>query len=694
MRLDAPLPAGRPSRLKARGAYVITGGAGGIEIELARLLGTLQARVALIGRTAMPERDAWDALLVDEAATPRAHAIRAAREIEAAGGIVRFVAADVTDRAALAAALEAVREAFGGIDGVFHGAGVIADAPLSAKSLAEARAVMAPKVDGGRLLAEMLPAGTVDLFAVFSSSSVQIAPAGQVDYVAANAYLEALAGSRPDGLAIEWGVWRDVGMAARAYGRAAAAPAGAHPLLGLREDGGDGSARFQTAVDPASLWVLTDHHVGGVAVLPGTAYFELLRAAVAEVAGTESVTIEGLNFSAPMAFDDGAPRVIRTSLRPADGGYEAVVESAVSAEAEFVEHARALLRPAADAAVPKELAGIRGLPAGDVRGHPGAKSLIQFGPRWQVLDEIRLGDGTATAEAVLPAAFAGDVGTWAAHPALVDMAATIGLNLLPESHSDQGLYAPMSVERVRLLAPLTPTVVSRARLVDHQPERLVRFDCLLEAPDGRPLMVLEGLDMRFVRADALAHTAASGSVTEQMLARGITAADAPEVFARTLSTSAARVLVSSIPVAMIRARIAHEMRATARPARARGDGDEGPVRFANPVEEKVAGFFAALLGGDTMRPEDDFFQVGGHSLLSVRLFARIRQELGVNLPMSTLFRASTVRALAARILGGAPGSPRPPRIRRRPRPRRWLPRARRCTRPRPPRASARSSRRS
>ena len=243
-----------------------------------------------------------------------------------------------------------------------------------------------------------------------------------------------------------------------------------------------------------------------------------------------------------MAFDDGAPRHVRTSLTPlGDGGFEIVVESAPSAEAEAVEHARAVVRPAIDSGVPDGLDAIRHLSAGRAHGHPGAKSLIEFGPHWKVLGEIRLGEGTATTEAVLPAAFAADLDTWAAHPGLVDMAATIGLNLLPESRSEQGLYAPMSVERVRVLAPMTRTVVSRVRLVDHQPERLVRFDCLLEAPDGRPLMVLEGLDMRFVPADALAHTqGASGSLTEQMLARGILAADAPEVFARNCRGRSAR----------------------------------------------------------------------------------------------------------------------------------------------------------
>ena len=101
--------------------------------------------------------------------------------------------------------------------------------------------------------------------------------------------MEALAGSRPDGLAIAWGIWRDIGMAVRAYGRGATAASEIHPLLGQREDVTDGTVRFAAEFDPTSLWILTDHHVGGVAVLPGTAYIEIMRAAYANAAGPGAI---------------------------------------------------------------------------------------------------------------------------------------------------------------------------------------------------------------------------------------------------------------------------------------------------------------------------------------------------------------------------------------------------------------------
>ena len=49
---------------------------------------------------------------------------------------------------------------------------------------------------------------------------------------------------------------------------------------------------------------------------------------------------------------------------------------------------------------------------------------------------------------------------------------------------------------------------------------------------------------------------------------------------------------------------------------------------------------------------DDFFDIGGHSLLAVQLFARIRSDLRVDLPLATLFRAPTVEQLAVTISAG------------------------------------------
>ncbi len=77
-----------------------------------------------------------------------------------------------------------------------------------------------------------------------------------------------------------------------------------------------------------------------------------------------------------------------------------------------------------------------------------------------------------------------------------------------------------------------------------------------------------------------------------------------------------------------------------------------------PVQETVAAVFADVLGLDRVGVDDDFFDLGGNSLIATRVVARIGAALGATVPVRALFEASTVEALAARVESHTGGTAR------------------------------------
>lgn len=217
VRRDAPLA----QRLRKGGVYLITGGLGGIGLALARhLAARWQARLVLLARSACPARADWERLCASNEQPQKLRAtLRQLIELEALGAELLVLQADVTDAPALHAAVRQARERFGAVHGVIHAAGQAGGGLIAHKTRSAVQSVFAPKLEGTRALMEATAHEPLDFMLLCSSLSAIAGGFGQVDYGAANAFLDALAAEASrDGerfvLSVNWDAWREIGMAA------------------------------------------------------------------------------------------------------------------------------------------------------------------------------------------------------------------------------------------------------------------------------------------------------------------------------------------------------------------------------------------------------------------------------------------------------------------------------------------------
>ena len=191
-------------RFRPRATYLITGGLGGLGLLLARWAVEQGARhLVLLGRRG-----------------PKASAQETLDELRAAGAEIAVRSVDMTRREQLAQVLSEIEGAMPALAGVIHSAAVLDDGVLTRQSWERFERVLAPKVEGAWNLHELTQGLALDFFVLFSSAASITGSAGQSNYSAANAFLDALAHyRRAQGLPAQcfnWGAWSEVGAAADA----------------------------------------------------------------------------------------------------------------------------------------------------------------------------------------------------------------------------------------------------------------------------------------------------------------------------------------------------------------------------------------------------------------------------------------------------------------------------------------------
>ncbi|AXG81636.1 type I polyketide synthase [Streptomyces paludis] len=398
---------------------VVTGGGRGITAacvtELAR---RHRPGLLLLGRTAPEDEPAW-AQGVEEGAlkaaaaaelkasgekpTPKrveqlARAVVGAREIRgtladlrAAGSTAEYLAVDITDPAATAAALAPYRER---VTGLVHGAGVLADQLIANKKASEIERVFAPKLAGLRVVSGALDADRLRHLVLFSSVAGFFGNRGQSDYAMANEVLNAWASSwklrHPAArvTSLNWGAW-DSGMVspeikavfrergitlipvetgARLFteqfdtGRAADVVTVLGPTTPLSEPErpAPGTITVERTLDGLTGHPLvTDHVIGDAPVLPAVVALGWAIGAVERAHGAEVRQIRDFDVHKGIVLDAGRPDRLALTMTPADGTVQVAIRS-TDGKGAVCPHYAAVAVPGT---APATAAPVTGLPA-------------------------------------------------------------------------------------------------------------------------------------------------------------------------------------------------------------------------------------------------------------------------------------------------------------------------------------------
>lgn len=663
--------------LRPSGHYLMTGGLGGIALTLALTLAQEQKLIfSLMSRSPFPDQDQWDEWLdKNPEENTISKKIKTLQVIQQLGSEVFVVQGDIADRQQAMTAMSNAEKHYGEINGVIHAAGVPSGRAIQLKSQAQCEEVFSAKVDGTKILKQYFADKSLDFVCLCSSITSFLGGFGQIDYCAANAFLDACVTSDyfdnvEHVFSINWDAWKEVGMAFNAL-NAELTGTIIHPLLGTVTNESEHKSGFKARFSADDLWTLNEHKVMGIPTLPGTSYIEMARAAMQQMHKipaneTLKVQFDKVYFLAPMIVDFGQWAEVNTTLVKKNNVYEFSVTSQLFGTGEVIKHASAELSLSQPIDVKDEniLAQITADCSEQqinnmddlLNAEENADKAIECGDHWQVFSQINVGKNQGLARLSLPAEFKEETEHLGIHPALMDCATAF---LSPFIKQD--FYLPLFYKRIKYLRPLTAECYSHSRLVqeDEQQKGVLNFDINIYDNAGYLLMSIEGFSMRQASGLPQQKTANQDNESQTILAPkvvdGLTNEQAVAAFKKIIISDYQSVVVTKKDMN-------HEVLHTQDLNVAENDQEPGQrvmqsrpelvnayVPAKTETEKKLAVIWQNMLSIDKVGVLDDFFELQGDSLMLMQVHAQITEQFDKNIAIADLYNYPTIKALAASI---------------------------------------------
>lgn len=666
--------------LRDGGVYLITGGLGGIGLVLADFLAQKHGvKLVLTSRLGLPPREHWAERVnhPDEPESLRKR-IRQVMDLEEMGAEVMVIAADSADRAAMTAGIETVLRRYGRIHGVIHAAGSAGGGLMQFKTREMAEQVLAPKVEGTLLLEELLAGQQLDFLVLCSSMTSVLGGLGRVDYTAANAFFDVYAQKPWPGcrtVSINWDAWQEVGMAVdtNTVSRPVKVKSSVLEigkdidlfLLSKRYEETSSRTIYAEIFSAKTHWILDDHRVFNACVMPGVGYIEMVCQVLA--AEMPQLQIYELFFLNPMVLGNSHERELNLVLQKTAEGYDFQVKSRLYPDGtQWIEHclgkasADQRFEQRFDPAVIMERSEPVFTKESD--GPPETKvvGVMTFGPHWQVIEKTHGNASEAISLLRLPEVFTSDLNATVLHPTLLDMAVSYFSNNL-----GQGDFLPIGYKRLRIAGKLPSTVYSYCVFdssEDHKTKKVLTYDVFLLDESGKVLVAIEGFSLKRL-SDEIGKATSDPSPAENLTDRFFQGGDEailsnegiaafkriltqPDVGQVVVSTKNFR-RVSERAKAFNQSRLLEQV-AQIQSRRSLHPRPNLPYPYVAPEsedEKALVAIWQELLGIEPIGIHDNFFDLGGDSILGLQIVSRARKQgLGITAP--ELFDHPTIAELA------------------------------------------------
>ncbi|OFX87027.1 MAG: hypothetical protein A2X00_10600 [Bacteroidetes bacterium GWE2_32_14] len=653
---------------------VITGGIGGIGFEIVKFLSEYtDANLVLINRTNLPPRNQWSWWLENADKDDTIYrSIKTIKELEKNENKIYLYSCDISDFKSMSTILSEVENKLGPINGVIHAAGSSERSIIENTTVSKLKQQLDAKVKGLIVINTLLCKNELLFFINFSSINSIFPEIGQAGYSSANAILDAYSHLSSNIASyvktINWNTWNDVGMAREYHNQNRLYLQNIKfysklPLIDYSGYNDKGNLVFITYMWTKRFWVLDEHRVlDGYAVMPGTAYCEIIYEAFQNILNHKKIQISNIFFIKPFIINDIEKKIIETEFEYIDGKYSVKICSySIDNKLDIIMHLKADVTKGNN----------------EFSNHHNLDQLLtksfqyelkvndlfdisssEFGPRWNNCYKIKYNENSGLAFLKINDEFKEDLDEYMLHPAILDIA-TGFLAMLKKGNKK---YLPFFYEEIDIHETLSQDVYSysilRESKNDNKSISELIFDIYIYNMEGEEIITVKGLTFisydeskiennRENRLKTNNDNPKNKSINEKNI--GLSTHDNIEIFKTLLELSNNQTIIFNY---QNENRDKYTVESDIEEEEISDSRENINTEYVAPqsdLEKQIVEVWEKLFGIKKIGINDDFFDLGGDSVKVATILNKLNSQFKVNISLSVFFKMPTVKLLAIQI---------------------------------------------